>query len=148
MTTIVKQPAAIACLFIWIGLVCGISFLEAWLKFRAPGVTVPIGLGIGRLVFGALNKTEWILAVIVIISAFKHNETLISARNGYLLLAVILLALQTIWLLPTLDARAQLVIDHQPLPPSNLHYAFIGAELLKTACLFATAIGHFEKAAT
>jgi len=26
-----------------------ISFLEAPLKFRAPGVTVPFGLGIGRL---------------------------------------------------------------------------------------------------
>ena len=54
-TTTVQQPIAVACLFTWIGFVCAISFLEAWLKFRAPGVTVPIGLGIGRLVFGALK---------------------------------------------------------------------------------------------
>ena len=148
MKTFVRQPATLACLFIWIGLVCGISFLEAWLKFRAPGITVPLGLGIGRLVFNALNKVEWVLAIIVIANAIRHNYSFLSARNAFLLIAVIVLALQTLWLLPTLDARAQLVITNQPLPPSNLHYAFIGAEVLKTACLFATAIGHFEKGAT
>lgn len=145
MSTLVKQPTAVACLFIWIGIVCGISFLEAWLKFRAPGVTMPIGLGIGRLVFNALNKVEWVLAAIVVVTAVMHTNTLFSARNAFLLLAVIILILQTAWLLPTLDARAQLVIENKPLPPSNLHYLFIGAEVLKIAGLFAAAIGHFEK---
>ncbi|HWK99057.1 MAG TPA: hypothetical protein VNQ55_03885 [Parapedobacter sp.] len=145
MSTFVKQPTAVACLFIWIGIVCGISFLEAWLKFRAPGVTMPIGLGIGRLVFNALNKVEWVLAAIVVVTAVMHTNTLLSARNAFLLLAVIILILQTAWLLPTLDARAQLVIENKPLPPSNLHYLFIGAEVLKIAGLFAAAIGHFEK---
>ncbi|MEM0967027.1 MAG: hypothetical protein AAGJ81_12845 [Verrucomicrobiota bacterium] len=41
---------------VWLGLVIGISFLEAPLKFQAPGITLELGLGIGRLVFGALNK--------------------------------------------------------------------------------------------
>jgi len=50
MTT-VKMPVAAICTFVWIGFVCAISFMEAWLKFRAPGITVPLGLGIGRLVF-------------------------------------------------------------------------------------------------
>ena len=33
---------------VWLGMVLAISFLEAPLKFRAPGVTLPPGLGIGR----------------------------------------------------------------------------------------------------
>lgn len=41
----------VALTFVWLGMVLAISFLEAPLKFRAPGVTLPIGLGIGRLVF-------------------------------------------------------------------------------------------------
>lgn len=56
MSNTVKQPVALACLLTWIGFVCAISFLEAWLQFQTPGVTLPIGLGIGKLVFGALNK--------------------------------------------------------------------------------------------
>lgn len=35
----------------WIGVVCASSFMEAGLTFCA--------LGIGRLVFNALNKLEW-----------------------------------------------------------------------------------------
>ena len=61
----VEQPLGIISVFIWVGMIIAISFMEAWLKFRAPGVTLPIGLGIGRLVFGALNRVEWILAVVV-----------------------------------------------------------------------------------
>jgi hypothetical protein len=41
--------------FVWLGMVLAISFLEAPLKFRAPDVTLRIGLGIGRIVFRALN---------------------------------------------------------------------------------------------
>ena len=47
---------------VWLGFVLGISFLEAPLKFRAPGITRELGLGIGKLVFGALNKVELVLA--------------------------------------------------------------------------------------
>jgi hypothetical protein len=48
--------------FVWLGMVFAISFVETPLKFRAPGITVPLGLGIGRLVFRALNATELALA--------------------------------------------------------------------------------------
>lgn len=61
--------AASALIFFWCGCVTAISFLEAWLKFRAPGVTVPIGLGVGRLVFAALNKLEWALAIASLVFA-------------------------------------------------------------------------------
>lgn len=42
---------AAAVVFVWLGMVLAVSFIEAPLKFRAPGVTLPIGLGIGRLSF-------------------------------------------------------------------------------------------------
>ncbi|HPZ93893.1 MAG TPA: hypothetical protein PK871_03115, partial [Mycobacterium sp.] len=53
---------AVAAVFVWLGMVLAISFLEAPLKFRAPGVTIQLGLGIGRLVFRALNICEVVLA--------------------------------------------------------------------------------------
>lgn len=56
---------ALPSIFLWIGFVCAISFMEAWVKFRAPGVTLPLGLGIGSLVFKALNKAEWVFAILM-----------------------------------------------------------------------------------
>ena len=52
------MAVAAAAVFVWLGMVLAISFLEAPLKFRAPGVTIQLGLGIGRLVFRALNICE------------------------------------------------------------------------------------------
>ena len=60
---------AIAVTFVWLGMVLAISFLEAPLKFRAPDVTARIGLGIGRLVFRALNAVEAVLAAVLIVTA-------------------------------------------------------------------------------
>ena len=57
----------VAVTFIWLGMVLAISFLEAPLKFRAPNVTLQIGLGIGRLVFRALNTVEVAFAVVILV---------------------------------------------------------------------------------
>ena len=57
---------AVALTFVWLGMVLAISFLEAPLKFRAPNVTLQIGLGIGRLVFRALNTVEVGFALVIL----------------------------------------------------------------------------------
>ena len=62
------SAVAVAAIFVWLGMVLAISFLEAPLKFRAPGVTIQLGLGIGRLVFRALNACEIVLAVLVVVA--------------------------------------------------------------------------------
>ena len=68
-----QGPAAVAvaATFVWLGMVLAISFLEAPLKFRAPGVTLQIGLGIGRLVFRALNGCEVVLAAAAVVATWS-----------------------------------------------------------------------------
>ena len=63
---------AVAAVFVWLGMVLAISFLEAPLKFRAPGITIQLGLGIGRLVFRALNICEVALAAFALAAASFH----------------------------------------------------------------------------
>ena len=58
-----------------VGMILAISFLEAPLKFQAPGITIPLGLGIGRLVFTALNiATGVVLAVLTLASLRPRAE--------------------------------------------------------------------------
>ncbi|MGE6218736.1 hypothetical protein ACQKCH_02820 [Nubsella zeaxanthinifaciens] len=135
-----EQRLAIICTFVWIGFICAISFMEAWLKFRAPGVTLPIGLGIGRLVFAAMNKVEWVLALVIFISQFRIARRLNWVYIGILLI----LLLQTIWLLPALDARAQMYIDSKVVPNSYLHVYYVIAEGLKFIALFVFGIRLFK----
>ncbi len=66
------SAVAVAAAFVWLGMVLAISFIETPLKFRAPGVTLQIGLGIGRLVFRALNACELALAAVVVATLRHH----------------------------------------------------------------------------
>jgi len=145
--TIVKLPLAVIATFLWIGFVCAISFMEAWLKFRAPGVTLPIGLGIGRLVFSALNKVEWVFAIAIIGSFLFSKTQLFSVQNLLYFIPLLLLIVQSVWILPMLDTRAELIIQNYNPPPSNLHFYYVGMEAVKIICLTAFGISFFKSGA-
>ena len=144
MTT-TKFQLAIVSVFLWIGFVCAISFMEAWLKFSAPGVTIPIGLGIGRLVFSALNKVEWLLGLLIIGNLIVSKNKLTTFSNLLYFIPILLLVLQTFWLFPALDARAEIYIQGKIPPASTLHYYFVGIEIIKIGCLAIFGIKLFTK---
>jgi hypothetical protein len=127
-----EQLLAIALPFVWLGLLLGISVLETPLKFRAPGITLALGLGIGRLVFRALNGAELVLAVVL---------TLVVAQRarGWPLAVVgvtdALLLAQVLWLRPRLDMRALRIIEGDNAPASSLHLGYIALEAVKLVLL-------------
>lgn len=124
----------IAVPFIWFGMVLAISFMEAPLKFQAPGIDLPLGLGIGRLVFFALNKMEIVCGVVLLL-AFWRGRSNSGLETGVLGLALLILVLETVWLLPVLDARAELVISGVEPPFSRLHVVYIVFDALKLVAL-------------
>jgi hypothetical protein len=131
---------ATAAVFTWLGMVVAISFLEAPLKFRAPGVTVRIGLGIGRLVFRGLNIAEAILAAVLLVSAAAAAQPpparVIAA--GATAIAVLLVQLAVVR--PRLSRRSDRVLAGEDVPRSRAHYAYVGLELVKVVALLATGI--------
>lgn len=141
----VNYPVAQVAVFLWLGFVLSISFMEAWLKFQAPGITVPLGLGIGQLVFGALNLMEWIFAATIGINFLISKQKLFTKNELYYLLVLGLLLLQTLWLLPALDERAVAVINGQNPPGSNLHFFYVGFEIVKVIALFLFGIKLYKK---
>ncbi|MGW5370015.1 hypothetical protein ACWER6_10205 [Streptomyces sp. NPDC004009] len=128
-----SAATASAVVFVWLGMVLAISFLEAPLKFRAPGVTIPLGLGIGRLVFRALNAVETVLAVVVIAAVALGGAT---AVTGWLTAAVTgLLAAQLAVVRPRLNRRSDRVLAGEELPRSRGHLWYVALELAKAAAL-------------
>lgn len=132
----VKNPTAIALTFLWLGFVFAISFLEAWLKFQAPGITLELGLGIGKLVFNALNKIEWVLAIIIVLSMLASRQNPIKGKNLLVVITIVILLLQSFWLLPELFVRANLHIQEQSVLSSSFaHYTYITLEVTKVVLL-------------
>ena len=140
----VSYPVSMVAVFVWIGFVCAISFMEAWLKFRAPGINLPLGLGIGRIVFNALNKVEWVLAIAIILNFLFTKERGMELGHLFLLAPLIILIIQTVYALPALDARAQLHIDGSFVPASNLHFYYVTMEAIKVTGLIVFGIKLFK----
>ncbi len=132
----ISKLTTISGTFIWIGMVCGISFLESWLKFQAPGMTIDLGVGIGRLVFDMLNKVEIFLAVLILIAWWRSKQGW-KKETGYLFFGVVLavLLVQTVIMLPIMDSRAEMRLERITLPRSYMHFYYVGGEFIKVAGL-------------
>ena len=129
---------AVAAVFVWLGMVLAISFLEAPLKFRAPGVSLQIGLGIGRLVFRALNAAEVLLAVAGGIGIIAGGPPASALAAGAVAVAALLV--QLIAVRPPLNRRSDRILAGEEAPRSRVHYAYIALEAVKVAALLVTGI--------
>ncbi|WP_407067592.1 hypothetical protein [Mycobacterium triplex] len=119
-------------------MVLAISFLEAPLKFRAPNVTLQIGLGIGRLVFRALNTVEVAFAIVilaVVVDGPMPTRIAIPFAVAFAMLAIQLIAVR-----PRLTRRSDQVLAGREGPRSRAHYAYVGLEVVKVAALIVAGI--------
>jgi hypothetical protein len=130
---------AIAAVFVWLGMVLAISFIEAPLKFRAPGIDLKLGLAIGRLVFRALNVCELLLAVVVAVALFTHESTV--GLDVALTVAVAALLTQIVLVRPFLARRtASVLAGAGEGRRSSGHYAYVALEVVKVIALIVAGI--------
>jgi hypothetical protein len=122
-----------ALIMLWAGVVIGVSFLTAPAKFTAPTLTLPVAMDVGRQEFGTLNLAEILLAVVALaLAAYARVERLIWFG---LAVAAAVIALQALWLLPVLDARAEMIIQGETPPRAPWHTIYIAIEVLKLLAL-------------
>jgi hypothetical protein len=117
-------------------MVLAISFIEAPLKFRAPGVTIRIGLGIGRIVFLALNIIEFAFSLGVAASVGFGRSNKAEIITAIALLVVVWVQLAAIR--PWLNRKTRRVLastQEQTGPRSHAHLVYVGLEVLKVAGL-------------
>ena len=132
------SAVAAAAVFVWLGMVLAISFIEAPLKFRAPGVTLAIGLGIGRLVFRALNVCEVVLAAAMSASfAVRPPGMAVGVAAG---IAVVALLGQMLAVRPALARRSDATLAGAEGPRSRAHWVYVGLELVKVIALLITGV--------
>ncbi|TDK85317.1 hypothetical protein EI067_31305 [Mycobacterium paragordonae] len=132
------RATEVAVTFVWLGMVLAISFLEAPLKFRAPNVTLQIGLGIGRLVFRALNTVE--VAFALVIGALVIAGPTPGRITMAFAVAATALAVQLIAVRPRLTRRSDQVLAGLEAPRSRAHYAYVAFEVVKVVALVVAGI--------
>jgi hypothetical protein len=133
MTHHTVAAIATAVTWLWLGMVLAISFIEAPLKFRVPGLELRVGLGIGRLVFRALNSVEVVWAVVLAVCLALGGPT--ATTTVAVVAAVVLLVAQLAGVRPLLNRRSDRVLAGEEGPRSHAHLWYVGLEVLKVAAL-------------
>lgn len=120
-------------LLIWSGAIIGVSFVATPVKFRAPNLTLPVAIEVGKVTFHAMQALECSLfGALLFDAAFLHKAELSEWRLLGGLGAC--LSLQTLWLMPMLDKKSEPVIKgliKEQRPRSFEHSCFVVVEVLK-----------------
>ncbi|PKQ61011.1 hypothetical protein BZG02_17085 [Labilibaculum filiforme] len=126
--------------FVWIGFLLAISFMEAWVKFRAVSLDLPTGLDVGVHVFGALNMVERIFSVLLLIYVFIYYTDKVVVFTGLVIFTFIVA--QSGYLLPELNENAKLIILGMQPEKNSVHHLYVLMEVVK---LFALLILGFRQ---
>ncbi len=111
----------------------GVSLLATPIKFSSTVITREAALDVGRITFTAMNKVELILLIVLLALTRISGET----RRLWAPVSVIALIMlaQSIWLLPELSGRTDMILAGNEPGPSIAHAAFSVLELSKLALL-------------
>ncbi len=131
-----SNPAWIC--FTWFGLTAGISLLATPVRFASPGLARDVKFEVASIVFTALNKAE-LIALILFLIVIRVSGA--AARWWAIAgLLVLIVMAQSVFLLPELSARADMIARGLEPPPSYVHAAYSTLELTKLGILFVTGV--------
>jgi hypothetical protein len=136
MSSMRRVLFAVVCL-LWAGIVLGVSVAET-VKFHVPSLSRTAAFDVGRTVFHASQTLQLLPLVLALGSAMAGRVS--RATWGCLTAAVSALLIQTVWLFPVLDARAQVLISGGVPTGHSTHAAYATLEVLKVLALIAAAV--------
>jgi len=122
---------------IWSGMILGISFFEAWVKFRTPSLTKEVGLDVGRTVFSAFHFAQCLFLGML---ALVFLAQPIWAQGIILLSIFLLLGSQILWVFPKLCSDVDLIRSGKPAQHPRFHLLYGLMEVLKFLSLLLGAL--------
>lgn len=113
---------------VWLGILGGLAFIETPLKFLAPGVTVEIALGIGRLVLTTADFISVGMLIAITLLSIRPR----SGRGIWSVLGAlwVVLIVQVAVIRPMLNARTDVVLAGGEAGESQLHTVYIATSFL------------------
>ncbi len=119
--------------FLWVGMTIGVSMIATPARFTAESITRAVALDVGRVVFAALNRVEFVALVLLLIIVRLSG----SARRlwPYCAALALIVLLQGAWLMPELAARTEIILAGGEPSASYAHAFYSSLELIKIGVL-------------
>ena len=119
--------------FTWAGMTVGISMIATPVRFTAMSITRPVALDVGRVVFAALNKAEFLALVLLLVIVRTSGRS--RELWGWCSVLILIVLAQGAWLIPELAARTDIILAGNEPPSSHAHAIYSTLELAKIGIL-------------
>ncbi|WP_228458964.1 hypothetical protein [Chryseobacterium bernardetii] len=140
-----KNPIVLMLLCLMAGIFITVSFLETPMKFQVSGMTLPVALELGMLMFGISTKIQCVLLILIITGMIISRKAYTKMDFIIIVIVSAVLLVEKFWMLPVLDDRAHLLSAGKSVASSEMHNYFIYAESVKALFLCATIILQFKR---
>jgi hypothetical protein len=133
--------ALAAILFVWAGLLLGVSFVATPAKFLAPSLPMAQALDVGRWTFHVLTRIEWgfvLLTAVLLVMAWRSAR--LGSVAGLIACVAAVLAVESFVLRPLLDERVLRIMAGEAVPPTIWHDVYIALEAIRLVLITAAAV--------
>lgn len=118
----------------WLGLIFGVSFIATPAKFLTTSSSLNQLLEVGKVTFGVFMYVEIVFIILLLVCVITCDRVLLLYK-ALLPSVVVILLTQYIFLLPKLDDRVDRMSNGLDVEPSNLHWLYVIAEVIKMVVL-------------
>jgi hypothetical protein len=133
--------ALAAILFVWAGLLLGVSFVATPAKFLAPSLPMAQALDVGRWTFHVLTRIEWgfvLLTAVLLVMAWRSAR--LGSVAGLIACVAAVLAVESFVLRPLLDERVLRIMAGEAVPSTIWHDVYIALEAIRLVLITAAAV--------
>ena len=122
---------------VWLGIVLGVSFFAAPIKFTAE-VSRSDLLRVGQVTFQAFTWVELVAFAVLLAGIWLRRTTTNKPTFCAIVILAMLLAAQKLIMLPGLDDALTQIVAGSPADSGHLHSAYVVSEVVKALALVVT----------
>ncbi|WP_028979322.1 hypothetical protein [Sporocytophaga myxococcoides] len=130
---IVKYPIVLISVFLWLGFVCAIDFLEIWIELKPAVVTTSIELFLSDLIYNTMTNLEWFFVLLIIGTTYYSNIEEVFPLYTLFIIPFIILSIQTSNVIPYMNNSVIFMIGKNRFSSS---FCYLALEGIKVLCLF------------
>ena len=132
LRTTLKNDCGAAISAIWMGLILGVCFYAAPIKFTAEDVPTSELLKVGKVTFQGFTYVEFIMFALLCILAFSRRTKVATA---FLVTLFVMLVIQKFLILPVLDEALDKTVAGTPTREHGLHWLYAIMDGIKVIML-------------
>ncbi|MBO9701410.1 MAG: hypothetical protein J7604_14470 [Sporocytophaga sp.] len=140
----VKYPIVLMSVFLWLGFVFALDFLEIWIEFKPSIVSIPIDSFLSELIYNTMTNLEWFFVLLIIGTTYYTSIEEVFPLYSLFIIPFLILSIQTSKVFSYVNNDFVIFIIGRNSYYLNSSICYFALEGIKILCLLAFGLKLFR----